>query len=48
MTDIKVEEYSDWIKVKELRGSKQIKYITITNKLQGEVDFITWLKKQLI
>jgi len=38
----------DWIKVKELRGSKQIKYITITNKLQGEVDFITWLKKQLI
>ncbi len=34
----------DWIKIKELKGSEHIKHVTISNVIEGETDFITWLK----
>ena len=37
----------DWIKVKEMKGSEQIKHVTIANVIEGEKDFITWLKTKI-
>jgi tetraacyldisaccharide 4'-kinase len=37
----------DWIKVKELKGSEQIKHITIANVIEGKTDFIPWLKSKI-
>lgn len=37
----------DWIKVKELAGSENVRHITIANKIEGKQDFLIWIKQQL-
>ncbi|MDA8886813.1 tetraacyldisaccharide 4'-kinase [Bacteroidia bacterium] len=37
----------DWIKVKGLSGSEKIKFVSIKNTIQGEIDFMEWLKSHM-
>ena len=37
----------DWIKIKDLSGSENLRHITITNKIEGKQDFLTWIKQEL-
>lgn len=37
----------DWMKVKQLRGSEQIRHVCITNKIEGDTDFMSWLKHEI-
>lgn len=37
----------DWMKIKYLEGVDQIKHIKITNKIEGDVAFIPWLKDNI-
>jgi tetraacyldisaccharide 4'-kinase len=37
----------DWMKIKQLKGTEQIKHICITNKIEGDLDFISWLKAKI-
>lgn len=34
----------DWVKVKSLQGSKEIKVVTIQLSISGHMEFLTWLK----
>ena len=37
----------DWMKIKQLRGSEQIQHVSITNKIEGDIDFMSWLKAKI-
>ena len=37
----------DWIKIKQLEGTEQVKHISITTEIEGKTDFITWLKAKI-
>ena len=37
----------DWTKIKQLKGSELIQHITITNRIEGNIDFISWLKTKI-
>ena len=37
----------DWIKIKQLDGSEQVKHISITTEIEGKTDFTTWLKAKI-
>jgi tetraacyldisaccharide 4'-kinase len=37
----------DWVKTKDLKGAESIKHISISNILEGEQDFLDWLKSHI-
>ena len=37
----------DWMKIKQLNGSEQVKHISITTTIEGKTDFLTWLKEKI-
>jgi tetraacyldisaccharide 4'-kinase len=37
----------DWMKIKQLEGYEKIKHVSITNKIEGVVNFISWLKRKV-
>ena len=37
----------DWMKVKQLNGYERIHHISISNKIEGDIDFISWLKAKI-
>jgi tetraacyldisaccharide 4'-kinase len=37
----------DWIKIKDLSDSENVRHITIANKIEGKQDFLIWIKQQL-
>lgn len=37
----------DSMKIKQLKGSEQVKHISITTTIEGKTDFLTWLKEKI-
>lgn len=37
----------DWIKIKQLKGSQDVKCIPISSKIEGPTDFMSWLKAKI-
>lgn len=37
----------DWTKIKYLKGTESVNYVSITNTIEGQQDFIGWLKTRL-
>jgi tetraacyldisaccharide-1-P 4'-kinase len=37
----------DYIKLKSLNGSETIKYVSIENQIEGDENFINWIKNKV-
>ena len=37
----------DWTKIKYLNGVESVNYVSITNTIDGQLDFIGWLKTKI-